>query len=369
MQRTDFDAIAIGGGLAGCAFAIPLARAGLRVAVIERTAQAKLKVCGDFLSAEAQDLLSDFEIDVWQIGAQPISEFRMTSGTRAANAPLPFCAAGVSRLALDEALLQKAADLGIELIRGDSVTSVEQAPSGIAVSVGGKTYTAKAAALATGKHNLRGYPRPNGTMAAFKMSFELTAAANALLSRRVQLSGFEGGYIGASLIEDGAATLCWVADPTFMSRTNGRWQAQLDGLAKASPYVGDLLSGAKPLFGQPATTAAIPYGFRRRNAVGASFFPVGDQLSVIPSFTGNGTSIALSSGVAAAKAFLRGEAAESFQHAFLRRLAPQFRWANAIDIAFKSGVSRFIGVAAIGLFPALATQLTRLTRLADPVDA
>jgi flavin-dependent dehydrogenase len=365
MPRTDFDAIAIGGGLAGSAFAIPLARAGLRVALIERTAQVKPKVCGDFLSGEAQNLLGNLEIDVWRIGAQPVTQFRMASGGRAADAPLPFCAAGVSRLALDEALLRKAGDLGVELIRGDGVTSVEHGPSGVAVSAGGKTYTAKAAALATGKHNLRGYQRPNGKMAAFKMSFELTAAANAMLSRRVQLFGFEGGYIGASLIENGAATLCWVADPTFMSRTNGRWRAQLDILAKASAYMGDLLSGAKPLFERPATTATIPYGFRRRDAIGANFFPVGDQLSVIPSFTGDGTSIALSSGAEAAKAFLRGEAAESFQRAFLRRLAPQFRWANAIDIAFKSGVSRFIGVAAVGLFPGLATQLTRLTRLAD----
>ena len=366
MQRTDFDAIAIGGGLAGSAFAIPLARAGLRVALIERAAQAKLKVCGDFLSGEAQDLLRDLDIDVWRIGAQPVCEFRMASGARAADAPLPFRAAGVSRLALDEALLQKAGDIGVEVIRGDSVTSIEQSPSGVTVSAGGRTYTAQAAALATGKHNLRGYSRPSGKMTAFKMTFELTPAANAMLSGRVQLFGFEGGYIGASLIENGAATLCWVADPGFMRRTNGRWHAQLDELAKASAYMGDLLSGAKPLFERPATTAAIPYGFRRRDTLGANVFPVGDQLSVIPSFTGDGTSIALSSGAEAARTFLRGETAESFQHAFLRRLAPQFRWANAIDIAFKSGVSRFIGVAAIGLFPALATQLTRLTRLADP---
>jgi hypothetical protein len=39
-----------------------------------------------------------------------------------------------------------------------------------------------------------------------------------------------------------------------------------------------------------------------------------------------------------------------------------------IDIAFKSRLSRHIGVTAIGLRPALATQLTKLTRLADWPD-
>ena len=59
----SFDAIAIGGGLAGCAFAITMARAGRKVAVIERTRVALPKVCGDFLSAEALVLLQRLGID------------------------------------------------------------------------------------------------------------------------------------------------------------------------------------------------------------------------------------------------------------------------------------------------------------------
>lgn len=368
MQKTDFDAIAIGGGFAGCAFALSLARAGLRVAIIERTAQAKLKVCGDFLSAEAQGLLDHLGIDIWRMGAQPVSTFRIAAGGRASHAPLPFCAAGLSRLTLDEALLQKAGDEGVELIRGDSVTALEPAPSGMTISIGSKTLTASAAALATGKLNLRGFPRSAGTLTAFKMSFELSPAARAMLDRHVQLFGYAGGYIGACLIEDGASTFCWLADPAFMRRTNGRWQAQLDELAAMSPYMGDLLNGAKPLFERPATTTAIPYGFRRFEAIDARLYPLGDQLSVIPSFTGDGTSIALSSGIEAAKALLRGEPAGNFQQDFLRHLTPQFRWAKVIDIAFKSALSRSIGVTAIGLFPVLATQLTKLTRLADTPD-
>ncbi|MBX2805104.1 MAG: NAD-binding protein [Hyphomicrobiales bacterium] len=369
MQKTNFDAIAIGGGLAGCAFAITLARAGHRVALLERTAKAKPKVCGDFLSAEAQGLLARLDIDIWQMDARPVSIFRMAAGGRAADAPLPFCAAGLSRLKLDEVLLQKASDAGVEIIRGESVTSIEFVPSGIEILAGGNHYTADAAALATGKINLRGYPRSTGKMTAFKMSFELTKAASAMLDGRVQLFGYDGGYIGASLIEGGASTLCWLADPAFMRRTNARWQAQLDALKQESPYIGDLLSGAKPLFERPATTAAIPYGYKRHEPIHDKLYPVGDQISVIPSFTGDGTSIALLSGVEAAHALLQGKSAGAFQRDYLQRLASQFRWANAIDMAFKSSMSRKIGVAAIGQFPALATQLTKLTRLANPAVA
>jgi flavin-dependent dehydrogenase len=369
MQKTDFDAVAIGGGLAGCAFAIVLARAGLRVAVIERAAQAKLKVCGDFLSAEALSLLKTLGVDLWGLGAQPVSTFRIAAGMRAADAPLPFCAAGFSRLALDEILLEKAAEAGAQLIRGEGVTLIEPASSGITIRAGNSSYTARSAALATGKFNLRGHPRPAGTLTAFKMSFELGEAARAMLDGRVQLFGFPGGYIGACHIEGGASTLCWLADSGFMRRSNGRWNVQLDELAKASPRIGDLLSGAKPVFGKPATTAAIPYGFRRREPIDARLYPLGDQLAVIPSFTGDGTSIALSSGIEAARAVLNGASAGDFQKIFLRRLASQFRWANAIDLAFRSEAGRRIGVAAIGAFPALATRLTALTRLPGIPDA
>lgn len=369
MVKPDFDAAIVGGGLAGCAFALKLAGAGLRVAVIEKTAHAKPKVCGDFLSAEAQGLLETLGIDIWTMGAQPVSTFRIAAGKSASDAPLPFRAAGLSRLALDEALLEKTANAGAEIIRGRSVTSLETGPDGITIRAGETSCTAGAAALATGKLNLRGFPRLAGKLTAFKMSFELTGLARAMLDQHVQLFGYAGGYIGACLIENGASTLCWLADSSFMRRTNGRWQAQLDELARMSPYMGDLLSGAKPLFDKPATTAAIPYGFQRRQSVSPRLYPLGDQLSVIPSFTGDGTSIALSSGMEAAEAFLCNKSAAEFQTQFLRRLAPQFRWANAIDLAFKSNLSRRIGVATIGVFPGLATQLTRLTRLADIPDA
>ena len=54
---SEAASIVVGGGLAGSAFAIELARHGRPVIVLERTPGAHHKVCGEFLSAEAQALL------------------------------------------------------------------------------------------------------------------------------------------------------------------------------------------------------------------------------------------------------------------------------------------------------------------------
>jgi flavin-dependent dehydrogenase len=359
----DFDAIAIGGGLAGSAFALELARAGARVAVIERTAGPALKVCGDFLSREAQELLAYLGLDTAKLGAAGIATLRLVSGERWAAADLPFAAAGLSRLALDEALLRAAQAAGAEVIRGEAATSLAAEGKTVRVRAGAKAFHAECAALATGKHNLRGWPRDPGAMTAFKIQLSLAPDAARALGGIVQLASYRGGYIGACIVEDGSATICWLMDARAMREVGPGWRAHLDYIARQSSAVGDLLAGARFLSARPAAVSGIPYGYRRRAAIAPTVFPVGDQIAVIPSFTGDGTSLALSSGVAAAKAVLSGKPAGAFQRAFLAQTRAQFLWARGLDAAFKSELSRTVSIAAIAALPPLAGLAANLTRL------
>ena len=110
------DAIAVGGGLAGASFALELARNGARVVVLERSRAAALKVCGDFLSGEALELLAYLGIDTKGLGATKVGKLTLATGEKTATASLPFRAAGLSRLCLDEALIQLAAKAGAEVV-------------------------------------------------------------------------------------------------------------------------------------------------------------------------------------------------------------------------------------------------------------
>ena len=105
-------------------------------------------------------------------------------------------------------------------------------------------------------------------------------------------------------------TLCWVMHSALLQRIGADWQAQAAYFARQSPILAALLDGAKPRWNKPVAIAAIPYGYLRREPISPAIFPVGDQLAVIPSFTGDGMSIALFSGIAAAQAVLAGESAE-----------------------------------------------------------
>jgi flavin-dependent dehydrogenase len=359
----DFDAIAVGGGLAGAAFALALARQGARVAVVERTAGPALKVCGDFLSREAQDLLAHLNLDVAELGAAPIKTLRLVTGERSATAELPFAAAGLSRLSLDEALLRKAEAAGAEVVRGEGATSLELNGGEASVRVGAKVLRARCAALATGKHNLRGWPRASGSMTAYKVQLAPSPQTARALRDVVQLVSYRGGYIGACNVEDGNATICWLVGPRAMQDVGPDWTAQLAHLSRQSSAIGDLIAGARFLSARPAAVAAIPYGYMRRAVIAENVFPVGDQLCVIPSFTGDGTSLALSSGLAAAQAVLEARSAGEFQRAFLKRIRAQFFWAQAVDATFKSAPTRAFAVGAVALLPSLARLVASLTRV------
>src|SRR5436305_6527789 len=52
-EMTNSKCVVVGGGLAGSAFAIQVARHGRQVTILERTAGPHHKVCGEFLSSEA----------------------------------------------------------------------------------------------------------------------------------------------------------------------------------------------------------------------------------------------------------------------------------------------------------------------------
>ncbi len=124
------EVLVLGGGVAGCAASIALARKGRRVTLIEREPTPRHKVCGEFLSGEALEDLHALGIDVASLGAVPIDYVRLAAARRAAEAPLPFPAASLTRKALDTALIAEAIAAGVRVERGRSVQALGAHRSG-----------------------------------------------------------------------------------------------------------------------------------------------------------------------------------------------------------------------------------------------
>jgi flavin-dependent dehydrogenase len=361
------EAVVVGGGLAGSAFAIVLARQGRPVIVLEKTTGAHHKVCGEFLSAEAQALLAQLGLDVWQLGARPAGQLGLEFGKRNERLKLPFRGAGLSRFLLDQALLDAAACAGAQVIRGATVTKLEYAQKSAVVHTATQRWPASHVALATGKHNLRGLPRPQAPTIAFKMQFSVTPAVAAMLEDLVQLAMLPGGYAGVCLVEGGIATICWVIDHDVAGEAAVTWDAHAAFLAQRSDFFATFFGGAAPLWDKPVAVAAIPYGFLRREVISDAVYPLGDQLVVIPSYTGDGTSIALHTGMAAAHAVLGGRSAGEFQAKTIAKLKPQIAWAKVANVAFVNATAQRLTAAVARVapwaVPGIARFVVNRTRL------
>jgi len=125
---TTFDVAVIGGGLAGCNAAIHLAQKGHRVVLLEAGHYPRAKVCGEFLSPECLALVdeSGFLNSLRSLHPIAIHTLRITAaGGTAWSTTLPSPAWGVSRFALDKALVDYASTMGVSIFTHCAVRQIE----------------------------------------------------------------------------------------------------------------------------------------------------------------------------------------------------------------------------------------------------
>jgi menaquinone-9 beta-reductase len=356
----------IGGGPAGTAAAITLARAGHRPVLIERTSGPTDKVCGDFLSTDAIQLVSSFGVDPAALGAAPIHRVRLIHGERTAEAALPFPALGLSRRTLDAALLCQAQRAGAEVRTGQAVRHlIREAGQWSVQTAETETIKAETVFLACGKHDLRDLPRPGAIDGAIgmKMYFTLHPESARNLERTTELTLFPGGYAGMQPVENGQAVLCIAVRRCAFRVHGGNWPGLLAAIGQRSRRFASMLTGATPSLPRPLAVAGIPYGYQAAVVPADALFRLGDQAAVIPSLTGDGMAIALHSGKTAAEAWLAGSDAAAYHRTLARTLAPQMRLAGLLHHACMSGAVQAAAIQAAAAFPALLRRAAIHTRL------
>ncbi len=362
--------LVIGGGPAGAAVAIHLARSGASPILLERSRAPHHKVCGDFLSGEAIEALHRLGLDPGALEPANINGVRLAHGKRVAEAELPFAALGLSRFALDEALLDLAAAKGAAIRRGCTARHLT-AEGRLAVHVGpADGLSADVIFLATGKHDLRGARRPTrpGGPVGFKTYLGLAARQRIELGARVELVLFRGGYVGLQPVEQGRTALCVLAGEERVRAAGGSWPALLHSLTAESPHLAQRLDGATELLEQPVAVAGLPYGYLHRPSEADSpcLYRVGDQVAVIPSLTGDGVAIALASAGRAVAAWCAGSTAGEYHRAFRADHYRQLRLAMAAHRAACASSLQSLLVRTCSLWPSLMRFTATRTRCYQP---
>ena len=354
----------VGGGPAGTAAAITLARAGEKPLLIERNRETGDALCGGFLSWRTLETLEKLGVEADSLNPVPTTRVRLFARGRTAQAPLPHPARSVSRRTLDTVLLRAAEDAGAAIQRGVAVRAIEDT-----VRLDDGTELRPAALfLASGKHDVRGLARPaeargSDPTLGLRVRVAATPGLTRLIGDAIELHLFDRGYVGIALQEDGSANVCMAVHRSRLNEA-GDPDKLLTALGEECPALGERLayrSGTEAI----DAIANVPYGWRLREGR-SGLFRLGDQAGVIPSLAGEGMGIALASGLSAAGAFMRDgtNAAADWQVRFAREIARPIRLASLIAGLGESRASAGALVAVARLAPSLVDLAARLTRVA-----
>lgn len=371
-----FDALVLGAGPAGSTLSIALASAGRQVVLVEKNQRAQHKVCGEFLSPESLPFLRRIGIDPERLGAHPIHSVRVAARDLLAEVALPHRAFALTRRALDEALISHAQQAGVNLLRGYTAEHLAHQEhlshpkhgwraqladaSRASISVAGSDVF-----LATGKHDLRGWPRRaqnvRSSLVALKMYFRLAPHQQAALDGHVEIILYPGGYAGLQLVENGDANLCALITRRHLQAQGGQWEQLLCHMRQHSAHLASRLQGAVPTLDRPLAISSIPYGYCVNDtAQENSPWHLGDQAAVIPSFSGDGMAIAFYTAQRAAQLYLQGEPPTVFHHEIRRRFRRRLQWTTMLSNLL---ITTPALAHAIRLRPTLLTQIFTATRI------
>jgi hypothetical protein len=254
-----------------------------------------------------------------------------------------------------------------------NVRSIDTDETGTRVDTGPYgTIRAETLFLASGKHDVRGVKRPTAgsinDLIGFKMHYRLPEEQQAALGGVIEIILFEEGYAGLQLVEGGIVNLCPVVTHKRFEQVGRSWNSLIEQITRECPLVADRLRDALPLFDKPLSIFQIPYGFihHPHPPEPPGLFRLGDQMGVIPSFTGEGMSMALHSGYLAASTLLRhGRVGATFHQQMASDIQRQVRLAFVLNKAarFRPGQTMLFHLCRS--WPALMREVAAFTRLRE----
>jgi flavin-dependent dehydrogenase len=201
------DVAVIGGGPAGAALAAHLARAGRAVAVLEKSAFPRAKVCGEFIASAGARMLEQLQV-VPDIEMRRIA---LWAGESCSGAPLAPGARALAREELDTLLLQNAARAGARVYQPAKALAVERVERSVFQirGSGGIELEARAVVAAHGSWEAGALPtQRRRRIPAESDLFGIKAhfRRHGVPPGTVALAPFAGGYAGALAIDEGVAT-------------------------------------------------------------------------------------------------------------------------------------------------------------------
>ncbi|PIQ27704.1 hypothetical protein COW36_07360 [bacterium (Candidatus Blackallbacteria) CG17_big_fil_post_rev_8_21_14_2_50_48_46] len=295
-----YDVALIGGGVAGLASAILLARQGWQVVLLEKNHYPFHKVCGEYLAEESLPLLEKLGISLQEMNLPRIQTacFSAASG-RSLEFPLRPGGIGLSRYTLDQALVKLAQAAGVTVLEGTRVSRISGDAGQFEILSRTQKITARTVCGTWGKYsNLDLQFEREFTLPRYREKAQIAVKYHVQLDfprDRVELHSFPGGYCGLSAIEAGKYCMAYLASGQSLKACDGEIQRLEEQVLAQNPHLKRLLAERQSLYEKPLVIAQVHFLPKAPQLEG--ILMVGDSAGMIAPLSGNGMSMALRAAV------------------------------------------------------------------------
>jgi flavin-dependent dehydrogenase len=296
-----FDIGVIGGGLAGLAISIRLAKAGHSVILFEKEQYPFHRVCGEYISMESWNFLESLGVDLSLLHVSMIRRLQLSGKNgKILEQALPLGGFGVSRYLLDSTLAGIAKSAGVVVEENMRVNDIVFTGKDIILSTAKRHYYVRAAAGSFGKRSNLDIKWKRQFVIAKKnrlnnyVGIKYHIRFNQFAADTIALHTFDNGYCGIVKIEADIYNLCYLTTAKNLQQCGGDISKMEQDILSRNPHLKKIFEESEKCMEAPVTISQI--SFDKKSLIEDHVLMAGDAAGMITPLCGNGMSMALHAG-------------------------------------------------------------------------
>ena len=296
-DNLTYDLAIVGGGLAGLALSIQIAKSGHRVIVFEKEQYPFHRVCGEYISLESWDFLQSLGFDLKALNVSAIKRLRVSAvNGRSFEQELPLGGFGISRYLLDHTLAKIAKKAGVILQEQERVNEINFSDFSFNIETSKGNYKAKVVVGCFGKRSNLDikWKRPFIMAKKNKLNNYIGIKYHIRYNfpiDTIALHNFKKGYCGIVKVEDDKYCLCYLTTADNLQNSDNDIKKMERTILSVNPHLKKILDECEMVREEPVIISQI--SFDKKELIKDHILMIGDAAGMITPLCGNGMSMAL----------------------------------------------------------------------------